>query len=82
MTGFDLKAQGITVEDIGRNVAPPILYEEAIRIEPDSRIAASGAFVAYSGAKTGRSPKTSASCEQPPSEADVWWGNVNLPLGG
>ena len=56
MTGFDLKSQGITVKDIGRNLAPAILYEEAVRIEPDSRIAASGALVAYSGAKTGRSP--------------------------
>ena len=36
MTGFDLKSQGITVKDIRRNLAPPILYEEAIRIEPDS----------------------------------------------
>jgi phosphoenolpyruvate carboxykinase (ATP) len=80
MTGFDLKSQGITVKDIGRNLAPAILYEEAVRIEPDSRIAASGALVAYSGAKTGRSPLDKRIVRQAPSEADVWWGKVNLPL--
>ena len=56
MNGFDLKAQGINVANIGRNVPPASLYEEAIRLESDSRIAASGALVAFSGAKTGRSP--------------------------
>lgn len=80
MSGFDLKAHGITVADIGRNVAPAQLYEEAIRLESTSRIASSGALVAYSGKKTGRSPLDKRIVKQGPSEADVWWGNVNLPL--
>jgi phosphoenolpyruvate carboxykinase (ATP) len=80
MTGFDLKADGISVANIGRNVPPATLYEEAIRLEGDTRIAASGALVAYSGAKTGRSPLDKRIVEQSPSDADVWWGKVNVPL--
>jgi phosphoenolpyruvate carboxykinase (ATP) len=80
MTGFDLEAHGISVLDIGRNLPPAVLYEEAIRLEPQTRIAASGALVAYSGAKTGRSPLDKRIVKQPPSEADVWWGKINLPL--
>jgi 5-methyltetrahydropteroyltriglutamate--homocysteine methyltransferase len=34
-----------------------VLYEHAIRYEKDASIAENGALVAYSGVKTGRSPK-------------------------
>jgi phosphoenolpyruvate carboxykinase (ATP) len=57
MAEFNLVAHGITVEDVQRNLAPAKLYAEAIREEPDCAIADSGALIAYSGAKTGRSPK-------------------------
>jgi phosphoenolpyruvate carboxykinase (ATP) len=80
MTGFDLKGHGITVANVGRNLPPAVLYEEAIRLEPESRIAASGALVAFSGAKTGRSPLDKRVVRQAPSEADIWWSNVNVPL--
>ena len=56
------------------------LYEEAIRHDHDSRIAESGALVAYSGTKTRRSPKDKRVVRQPQSEKDAWWGNVNIPL--
>jgi len=39
------------------NLPPSALYEHAIRYEKDASIAENGALVAYSGAKTGRSPK-------------------------
>jgi phosphoenolpyruvate carboxykinase (ATP) len=80
MNGFELKTHGINVANIGRNVPPASLYEEAVRLEGDSRIAASGALVAYSGAKTGRSPLDKRVVKQAPSETDVWWSNVNVPL--
>ena len=54
---FDLASHGITVDDIRRNLAPAHLYAEAIREERDCAIADTGALIAYSGAKTGRSPK-------------------------
>ena len=77
---LDLKPYGITVKTILRNLSPAQLYEEAIRREPGSSIAESGALVAYSGAKTGRSPQDKRIVKHPESEKDVWWGPVNFPL--
>ena len=54
---FNLQDDGITVTEIHRNLPPSALYEHAIRYEKDASIAENGALVAYSGAKTGRSPK-------------------------
>jgi phosphoenolpyruvate carboxykinase (ATP) len=71
---------GITVEDVRRNLPPSRLYEEAIRHDPATRIADSGALVAYSGAKTGRSPKDKRVVRHPKTEGDVWWGPVNVAL--
>ncbi|MEX1040483.1 MAG: phosphoenolpyruvate carboxykinase (ATP), partial [Pirellulaceae bacterium] len=80
MSSIDLKTLGIYVDDIRRNLAPSRLYEEAIRDEKDAAIAASGALIAYSGAKTGRSPKDKRVVKNPASEQDVWWGPVNIPI--
>lgn len=76
----DLSIHGISVKDLIRNAPPSRLYEEAIRFERDSCIADSGALVAYSGSKTGRSPKDKRIVEQGETAKDVWWGTVNFPL--
>jgi phosphoenolpyruvate carboxykinase (ATP) len=80
MTAFSLEEHGITVDEIRRNLAPSRLYEEAIRFDVKTRIADSGALVAYSGAKTGRSPQDKRIVRRPASEREVWWGPVNVPL--
>ncbi|MFN4895464.1 MAG: phosphoenolpyruvate carboxykinase (ATP) [Pseudomonadota bacterium] len=80
MAHFSLEEHGITVKKVHRNLAPCRLYEEAILTEPDTRIADSGALVAYSGAKTGRSPKDKRIVKNAASEKDIWWGNVNVAL--
>jgi phosphoenolpyruvate carboxykinase (ATP) len=80
MASFLLEDCGIVVEDIRRNLAPSKLYEEAIRYDAKTRIADTGALVAYSGAKTGRSPKDKRIVRRPQSEKDIWWGPVNVPL--
>jgi phosphoenolpyruvate carboxykinase (ATP) len=77
---FSLSAHGITVQNVLRNPAPSVLYEEAIRHEPGTTIADSGALIAYSGEKTGRSPKDKRVVRHPATEGDVWWGPVNFPL--
>src|SRR6201989_34745 len=76
---FDLAAHGLTVTTVHHNLAPSQLYEHAIRFEKDASIAENGALVAYSGAKTGRSPKDKRIVQDPASEKDVWWGPVNVP---
>jgi phosphoenolpyruvate carboxykinase (ATP) len=80
MDEFNLRANEITVRDIGRNLAPSTLYEEAIRYEPGTAISDTGALIAWSGEKTGRSPKDKRVVQHPESEKDVWWGPVNFPL--
>ena len=57
MSKFDLSVHGLNVQTILRNADPSQLYEEAIRYEPGTRISNSGALIAYSGEKTGRSPQ-------------------------
>src|SRR6201982_2220386 len=79
-TEFNLNAHGLTVAEIHRNLPPSSLYEHAIRFEKDASIAENGALVAYSGVKTGRSPKDKRVVKDPASEADVWRGPVDIPL--
>jgi phosphoenolpyruvate carboxykinase (ATP) len=80
MAAFDLSHQGIQVETVYRNMAPSALYEEAIRKESGTTISDRGALIAYSGSKTGRSPKDKRVVSQPSTHGDVWWGKVNFPL--
>src|SRR5215468_11277594 len=80
MREFDLKLHELTVAQVNRNLPPSVLYEHAIRYEKDASIAENGALVAYSGGKTGRSPRDKRIVRNPASEKDVWWGSVNVPL--
>ncbi|MFN0066557.1 MAG: phosphoenolpyruvate carboxykinase (ATP) [Limisphaerales bacterium] len=80
MTAFDLKAHGLEVAEIHRNLPVARLYEHALQYEPGTRISASGALVAYSGPKTGRSPGDKRIVRAPGTESDVWWGPVNIPI--
>jgi phosphoenolpyruvate carboxykinase (ATP) len=77
---IDLARYGLQATHVCHNYNDPKLYEEAIRHEPGATIADSGALIAYSGSKTGRSPKDKRVVRHPDSEADVWWGKVNVPL--
>jgi len=77
---FSLEQHGITVEQIIRNASPAALYEFALRHEKGTVIASSGALVAMSGAKTGRSPRDKRIVHEATSTEDVWWGDVNIKL--
>ncbi len=79
----DLKLKetyGIDVDKVFRNAPPAVLYEEALRNEKGSAISEQGALMAYSGAKTGRTPKDKRIIKNPQSQDDVWWGDINIPL--
>jgi ATP-dependent phosphoenolpyruvate carboxykinase len=80
MNAFNLKEHELTVEEVFRNLPPSALYEHAILYEKDAHIAENGALVAYSGVKTGRSPKDKRVVKQSPSKDNVWWGPVNIAL--
>lgn len=80
MGRISLEAYGLTVQDVDRN--PPVaqLYADSIRADARSVIAESGALIAYSGEKTGRSPLDKRVVEHPDTAADVWWGPINIPI--
>ncbi|MEO8701170.1 MAG: phosphoenolpyruvate carboxykinase (ATP), partial [Kofleriaceae bacterium] len=77
---FTLDKQGITVAEVHRNASPAFLYEAALRFEKGSTISSTGALIAYSGKKTGRSPTDKRVVDEPETRDDVWWGNVNIKL--
>ena len=77
---FSLDKQGITVSEIYRNPSPAFLYEAALRFEKGSTISSTGALIAYSGKKTGRSPTDKRVVDEPEVRDDIWWGNVNIKL--
>jgi phosphoenolpyruvate carboxykinase (ATP) len=77
---FSLASQDLHVQPVLRNLSPASLYEEAIRHEKGTSIADSGALIAYSGDKTGRSPRDKRIVRQGGSSDEVWWGSINVPV--
>ena len=80
MSNLDLTSYGITVKNVRHNASPAALYEDALRHEEGARISEAGSLVAYSGSKTGRSPKDKNLVRHPESEDDGWWGPINFPM--
>jgi phosphoenolpyruvate carboxykinase (ATP) len=77
---FSLDQHGITVSNVVRNPSVPYLYEAALRYEEGSAITSTGALVAMSGEKTGRSPADKRIVDEAQTRDEVWWGPVNFPL--
>jgi phosphoenolpyruvate carboxykinase (ATP) len=77
---FSLEKQGISVSEVHRNATPAFLYEAALKFEKGSAISSTGALIAYSGKKTGRSPTDKRVVDEPEVRDDVWWGSVNIKL--
>ena len=80
MSEFDLRQYGIQAPRTLRNPAPARLYEEALAREPGSALSATGALMAMSGDKTGRSPKDKRIVEHEAIADEVWWGEINMGL--
>ncbi|MCK6507285.1 phosphoenolpyruvate carboxykinase (ATP) [Myxococcota bacterium] len=78
MSSFSLAQYGLNPKHVFRNASPAWLYEFALKHEPGSAISATGALIAMSGEKTGRSPKDKRIVDEPTAREDVWWGPVNI----
>lgn len=84
----DLAKLGIRNKQVLYNLNVPQLYEAGLFGEntpadfdtKTSTLADTGAFVAFSGTKTGRSPKDKRVVKDETTEHEVWWGNVNIPI--
>lgn len=61
---------------IRHNASPATLYEDGLQ-EKGTTISATGALMAYSGKKTGRSPKDKRIVDEETSSHNIWWGPVN-----
>ncbi len=77
---FSLSQYDISVRRIIRNASPAQLYEQGLHDEAGTAISGTGALIAMSGEKTGRSPKDKRIVEEPSSKGNVWWGDVNIKL--
>jgi len=80
MEPFTLKPYEISVSTIIRNAPPARLYELALRHENGAAITSTGALVAMSGEKRGRSPKDKRVVDRESVRESVWWGDVNIKL--
>ncbi len=77
---FDLSKYTIEVETVERNPSPATLYQEAFARDKGATLSDTGALIAYSGDKTGRSPKDKRIVKHEDSADDIWWGQVNIGL--
>jgi phosphoenolpyruvate carboxykinase (ATP) len=75
-----LSQYGLQPKVLLRNSTAAQLYEEALRVEPNSYVTDKGALVAYSGLKTGRSPKDKRIVFGSESSKNIWWGDVNMRI--
>lgn len=76
-----LSSYRLDVANVYRNPTPAFIYEKALTSPTEkAKLTSTGALVAYSGEKTGRSPKDKRIVQNPASENDVWWGDINIPM--
>jgi len=79
----DLSSHGINIHNPHRKVFhnPTVaaLYQIGLT-QSGTAIASSGALIADSGEKTGRSPADKRIVDQESSHEDVWWGPINMPI--
>jgi len=62
------------------NLSPAQLYQHSLQYEQGAAISSTGALVALSGEKTGRSPKDKRVVEHPDSKNNIDWGDINIPF--
>ncbi|HXZ00843.1 MAG TPA: phosphoenolpyruvate carboxykinase [Stellaceae bacterium] len=80
-SSFGLERQGLrNLAAAHWNLSVPVLYEHAVR-RGEGLVAQGGAFVVRTGAFTGRTPRDKYIVEEASSKADIWWGDINKPVG-
>jgi len=77
-TQLDLKGL-VKTGPVYRNLAVAQLVEMSLR-RGESTLASSGALIAHTGMRTGRSPADKFIVREPSSEARIAWGPVNQPM--
>jgi phosphoenolpyruvate carboxykinase (ATP) len=76
----DLAAHGLANPGpVHANLSPAGLTELAVR-RGEGLLTETGALVAYTGSRTGRSPRDRFIVSEPGSKNDIWWGPINRPV--
>jgi phosphoenolpyruvate carboxykinase (ATP) len=76
----DLRAHGlINPGEVHANLSPTSLAELALS-RGEGLLTSTGALVAYTVPRTGRSPQDRYLVDEPSIHDDIWWGPVNRPL--
>lgn len=78
--GFDLSKYQIENKQVSRNPPIVVLYNDATQFDTDSVISSTNALIAYSGSKTGRCPKDKKIVDDPTSNKNINWGDVNVKM--
>jgi phosphoenolpyruvate carboxykinase (ATP) len=79
--GFALSSAGLTgLGTVHWNQGVPALYEHVMRCG-EARLSRGGAIVATTGTRTGRSPLDRFIVKDSSTASDIWWGDVNRPIG-
>ncbi len=74
-----LSRYGINQPKLYRNLSVAKYYQIALQ-QPKNFLSSMGALIAYSGDKTGRSPKDKRIVDEPEVHDNIWWGSVNMPV--
>jgi phosphoenolpyruvate carboxykinase (ATP) len=61
------------------NLSTPALYEQIVRFR-EGVIAHLGPVVVRTGQHTGRSPRDKFIVQEPSTDSQIWWGDVNRPI--
>jgi phosphoenolpyruvate carboxykinase (ATP) len=77
---LDLSRHGIEYPGTVYYQLPQAAWIELALARGEGMLAANGAFVAYTGAHTGRAPKDRYIVNEPLSHGDIRWGPINRPL--
>ncbi|MCP4249448.1 MAG: phosphoenolpyruvate carboxykinase (ATP), partial [bacterium] len=77
---LDLSAYGLAGPEVVRNPSVAQLYTLGLQ-EAGCALAGTGALIAMSNVKTGRSPKDKRIVDDPASHDNIWWGPINIPIG-
>lgn len=76
LTNLGLKVS----KEVYYNLPAAQLVEMAVK-KGQGRLAASGALTVLTGERTGRSPNDRYIVEEKTTRDDIWWGEINRPIG-
>jgi phosphoenolpyruvate carboxykinase (ATP) len=79
-SAFDLRVPGlINPGKVYANRSAAVLVEQALA-RKEGVLADNGALIAFTGTRTGRSPKDRSLVLEPSSRDHIWWSSVNRPM--